>query len=181
MNEQLMGGIITGNEIIRRVMNGQIAITNFDPANVNPNSYNLTLDNHLKLYKEEILDSREENKTIDLEINEDGIMLKPGRIYIGSTVESTFQTDDLVPMLSGRSSYARLGIDIHKTAGFGDVGFHGTWTLEIAVTQPVIIYPNTKICQIYFMPVCGVAGPIYEGKYIGQKGATPSMAFKDEF
>ena len=99
MNEQLMGGIITGNEIIRRVMYGQIAISNFDPANVNPNSYNLTLDNHLKLYKEEILDSREENKTIDLEINEDGIMLKPGRIYIGSTVESTFQTDDLVPML----------------------------------------------------------------------------------
>ena len=102
-------------------MNGQIAISNFDPANVNPNSYNLTLDNHLKLYKEEILDSREENKTIDLEINEDGIMLKPGRIYIGSTVESTFQTDDLVPMLSGRSSYARLGIDIHKTAGFGRI------------------------------------------------------------
>lgn len=174
-----MAGIITGNEILKRVEDGRIRISDFNPDNINPNSYNLTLDNNLKMYATEILDSRDHNGTKDIIIGEDGIILQPGRIYIGSTKESVWQDNDLVPMLSGRSSYARLGIDIHKTAGFGDVGFHGTWTLEIAVTQPVIIYQNTKICQIYFMPVCGEPGPVYSGKYISQQGATPSLAYMD--
>jgi dCTP deaminase len=43
--------------------------------------------------------------------------------------------------LEGKSSTGRLGIDIHATAGKGDVGLR-TLTLEISVKQPVKIYRN---------------------------------------
>jgi deoxycytidine triphosphate deaminase len=55
-----------------------------------------------------------------------------------------------VPMLEGRSSTGRLGLFIHVTAGFGDIGFAGFWTLEIFCVQPVKIYPDVEICQIYY-------------------------------
>ena len=54
-------------------------------------------------------------------------------------------------MLEGRSSIGILGMSIHVTAGFGDIGFEGYWTLEITVEQPLRVYPNVEVCQIYYV------------------------------
>ena len=43
-------------------------------------------------------------------------------------------------MIEGRSSIGRLGLFVHVTAGFGDVGFCGYWTLEMFAVQPVRIF-----------------------------------------
>ena len=80
------------------------------------------------------------NKTKKIIIPEEGLILEPGKLYLGRTVEYT-KTDKFVPMLEGRSSIGRLGLFIHVTAGFGDIGFSGFWTLEIHCIQPVKYTP----------------------------------------
>ena len=123
------------------------------------------------------LDMNSKNETISFEIPEEGYVLQPGVLYIGRTVERTW-TDKFIPMINGRSSGGRLGISVHITAGFGDIGFDGTWTLEITAVEPVRIYPNVEIAQVcYFKPV-GKIGKLYRGRYFGQEHPTASRFYK---
>ena len=101
------------------------------------------------VYEEVVLDMRQVNRVRRLKIPESGLVLNPNQLYLGRTVERT-ETHDLVPMIEGRSSIGRLGLFVHVTAGFGDVGFKGFWTLEMFAVQPVKIYPGVQICQIFY-------------------------------
>ena len=82
-------------------------------------------------------------------------------------------------MLEGRSSIGRLGLFVHITAGFGDVGFKGYWTLEIFCVQPIRVYPNTEICQIFYHSIEGKYKSYEGGKYQANKGIQPSYLYKD--
>jgi dCTP deaminase len=121
---------------------------------------------------------KQENKAESLIIPEEGLILEPGRLYLGRTVEYT-RTEGLVPMLEGRSSIGRLGLFIHITAGFGDVGFSGYWTLEIFCIQPIRIYPGVEVCQIYYHSILGDYEKYKSGKYQNNQGIQPSLLFKD--
>lgn len=123
------------------------------------------------------LDMLSHNRTAEVIIPEKGYVLLPGVLYIGRTVERT-TTDKYIPMINGRSSGGRLGLSIHICAGFGDIGFSGTWTLEITVVEPLIIYPNQEIAQICFYKPYGKVKDLYRGRYIGQTDATPSRFYK---
>ena len=103
--------------------------------------------------------------------------MNPGRLYLGRTVEYT-ETKGYVPMIEGRSSIGRLGMFIHVTAGFGDVGFCGYWTLEISCIQPVRIYPGIEICQIFYHEITGDVIE-YNGKYQNSKDIQQSLIFKE--
>ena len=118
--------ILSGKEIEREIKNGNIKIEPFDRSKINPNSYNLTLSDELVVYENKTLDMKENNPTARLIISKEGLLLQPGRVYLARTIERTF-TDKYVPMLEGRSSVGRLGISVHVTAGFGDIGFNGHW------------------------------------------------------
>ena len=133
--------ILTGNEIKLQREAGNIIISDWDETRLGPNSYNLRLSPELVAYKEAVLDPKQDNRTGRLVIPEEGLVLHPGRLYLAKTVEYT-ETHNLVPMLVGRSSIGRLGIFVHVTAGFGDVGFSGNWTLELTCVQPVRVYPR---------------------------------------
>ena len=138
--------ILSGQEI-KKHMGKEIIIEPFDEKRINPNSYNLSLAGELLVYDNHVLDMKEPNPVSRIIIPEDGLLLEPNRLYLGRTNEYT-STSRYVPMLEGRSSTGRLGLFIHVTAGFGDIGFSGYWTLEIFCVQPVRIYPNVEICQI---------------------------------
>jgi len=170
--------ILSGLEIEKRIKKGDIEITPFDNDLLNPNSYNLRLYNKLMLYKDFPLDMKKPNNTKEVEIPEKGLILKPNTLYLGRTLEHT-ATKNLVPMIQGRSSIGRLGIYIHITAGFGDVGFNGYWTLEIECIHPVKIYPWTKICQIYYHTIEGDYLTYDGGRYQNNKGIQPSLLYKD--
>jgi dCTP deaminase len=170
--------ILSGREIKRAVENGEIIITPFDESKVNPNSVNLTLSNELMFYKEDTLDMKKPNETESLIIPESGILLEPNKLYLGRTNEFT-ATDFYVPMLEGRSSTGRLGLFIHVTAGFGDVGFKGFWTLEMFCIEPIKIYPNVDICQIYYHTIKGAYDLYKSGKYQNNTGIQPSLMYKD--
>ena len=120
---------------------------------------------------------RKDNPTVRLIIPESGYLLQPNQLYLGRTVERT-HTDYYVPILSGRSSTGRLGINVHATAAYGDLGFNGYWTLEIFVIHPIVIYPNVEICQVYFNTVKGDVS-LYEGKYQNNIGIQSSEIWKE--
>lgn len=159
-------------------MGKEIIIEPFDEKRINPNSYNLSLAGELLVYDNHVLDMKEPNPVSRIIIPEDGLLLEPNRLYLGRTNEYT-STSRYVPMLEGRSSTGRLGLFIHVTAGFGDIGFSGYWTLEIFCVQPVRIYPNVEICQIYYHDIDGEYELYKSGKYQNNTGIQPSLMYKD--
>ncbi len=169
--------ILSGREIERHI-GKEIVIEPYDPKNLNPNSYNLTLHNKLLAYDHDILDMKQPNPAHEIIIPEEGLLLEPGKLYLGRTREYT-KTDCFVPMLEGRSSTGRLGLFIHVTAGFGDVGFAGYWTLEIFCIQPIRIYPRAEICQIYYHSILGDYDLYSSRKYQNNTDIQPSMMYLD--
>lgn len=169
--------ILSGKEIKNR-LDKDIIIEPFNENQLNPNSYNLRLHNELLVYDEDVLDMRKPNETRKLIIPEEGLVLQPGKLYLGRTIEYT-KTENCVPMLEGRSSIGRLGLFIHVTAGFGDVGFSGYWTLEIFCVEPIRIYSGVEVCQIYYHTIQGDYDKYSSGKYQHNSGIQPSLLYKD--
>lgn len=169
--------ILSGKEIERN-LGGKIVIDPYTPSQLNPNSYNLRLHDLLLVYENSVLDMRTENASRELRIPPAGLTLEPHRLYLGRTVEFT-ATDGYVPMLEGRSSVGRLGLFVHITAGFGDVGFRGYWTLEMFCVQPITIYAGVQICQVFYHTIEGDYVPYHSGKYQNNRGIQHSMLFKD--
>lgn len=169
--------ILTGDEISKK-LGTDIVIDPFDPARLNPNSYNLTLHDEIMTYEEVVLDMRKPNRVRRLVIPPDGLVLSPNQLYLGRTAERT-ETHNLVPMIEGRSSIGRLGLFVHVTAGFGDVGFCGYWTLEMFAVQPVRIYPHVPICQIFYHTLIGDVTEYQSDKYQHNCDIQPSLLYRE--
>ena len=155
--------ILTDKTIIDEIAYGNIVIEPLIEANIGTNSVDLTLSNTLLMYTDHVLDTRKKNAYAPMIIPEEGMILQPNILYLASTVEYT-ETLRHVPLLHGKSSLARLGLYIHVCAGFGDVGFRGHWTLELAVIQPVKIYPGMKIAQICYHDISEMPYTDYANK-----------------
>jgi len=169
--------ILTGHEIESR-LGGDIVIDPFNKSQLNPNSYNLRLHNELLVYEEIVLDMRRPNRFRRYEIPPEGLVLSPNQLYLARTIERT-ETRNLVPMLEGRSSIGRLGLFVDVTAGFGDVGFCGFWTLEMFAVQPIRIYAGVEICQIFYHTLEGEISEYSGGKYQHNQDIQPSLLFKE--
>jgi dCTP deaminase len=74
----------------------------------------------LTTYNEHILDAKTQPRNY-FEIPRKGLFCIP--IYFIWALPKSTQRRMHVPFLEGKSSTGRLGIDIHATAGKGDVGF----------------------------------------------------------
>ena len=169
--------ILSGHEI-RAQLGKSIIIDPFDESRLNPNSYNLALYHELMIYEEVELDMRRPNRVRRVDIPEEGLVINPGRLYLGRTAERT-ETHNLVPMIEGRSSIGRLGLFVHVTAGFGDVGFRGYWTLEMFAVQPVRVYAGVPICQIFYHDIRGEVTEYESDKYQDNNDIQPSLLFKE--
>jgi len=175
--------ILTKPDILRALDDGSVSITFPDsleplPLVIGPNSIDMHLHCHRKAYTHE-LDAREDNPTEDVYIEDEGFLMQPGRLYLARTIERTY-TPHHVPKIGGRSSTGRLGINIHQTAGFGDVGFDGTWTLELSCVEPVRIYPGMRIAQLWLFTLSSpvVSEDQYQGRYQGQQDPTAYRGHK---
>ena len=187
--------ILAGTRIEEEVQAGRIRIDPFNPKQLNPASYDVTLGSQVKVYrswvdncgedlhkpreqadgrhlfaKDTILDTKAKLETYDFEINpETGWVLKPKIGYLMCTRERIC-TDNYVPVLDGKSSIGRLFIKIHETAGFGDAGFDGQYTLEVTSMHQVRVYPGMRIGQIRFNTMEGT--PVLYSKLGHYKGAS---------
>ena len=155
--------ILSDTKILEHIKAGEIVITPFDPSNMGGNSYDVHLSKHFAQYIDKEIDAKKHNQVRHFEIPEEGFVLHPGELYLGSTLEYT-ESHIHVPFLEGKSSTGRLGIDIHATAGKGDVGFCGYWTLEISTSIPVRIYPGMPIGQLIYYVVEGPVERLYHKK-----------------
>lgn len=175
--------ILTDAKILSFIETKDIVITPFKRECLGSNSYDVHLGSTLAIYEDHVLDSRIHNKIRSFEIPDEGYVLHPGQFYLGVTQEYT-ETHKHVPFLEGKSSVGRLGIDIHATAGKGDVGFCNYWTLEISVKQPVRVYKNMPIGQLIYFEIQGDLLTPYNKKSsakYNQKSPAPmeSMMFKN--
>lgn len=155
--------ILSDSRILEEIQKGTIVIEPFDKRHLGSNSYDVHLGKHLAIYKDKVLDAKKHNEIVHFDIPEEGYVLQPGTLYLGVTQEYT-ETHAHVPFLEGKSSTGRLGIDIHATAGKGDVGFCNTWTLEISCVHPVRIYTGMPIGQLIYFPVDGTVANRYDTK-----------------
>ena len=155
--------ILSDKKILEEMKKGTIVITPFNRKFLGSNSYDVHLGKYLAMYEHEILDAKIHNKVRHFEIPKEGLILVPSKLYLGVTEEYT-ESHAHVPFREGKSSIGRLGIDIHATAGKGDVGFCNTWTLEISVRQPVKVYAGMPIGQLIYFVVDGDVEVLYNRK-----------------
>lgn len=177
--------ILADLAILKAIEEGDILVEPYDRNCLGTNSYDVHLSKYLACYIDDVIDAKKHNQVEHFEIADDGIVLQPGKTYLGSTLEYT-ETRSFVPFLEGKSSVGRLGIDIHATAGKGDVGFCNHWTLEISVSQPVRVYAGMPIGQLIYFKVEGEVEVDYQSKSsakYNQRTPKPmeSMMWKNQF
>ena len=177
--------ILSDSRILEEIEKKTIIIKPYDRERLGTNSYDVHLGKNLAIYKDKMLDAKKHNEIQHFEIPEEGFVLQPNELYLGVTDEYT-ETHAHVPFLEGKSSTGRLGIDIHATAGKGDVGFCGHWTLEISCKIPVKIYAGMPIGQLIYFPVEGEVEISYDTKKNAKYSNQPdkpveSMMWKNKF
>ncbi len=177
--------ILSDTRILEEIEKQTIKIEPYNRSELGSNSYDVHLGKNLAIYVDHVIDAKKHNEIEHFDIPEEGFVLEPGRFYLGVTEEYT-ETHAHVPFLEGKSSTGRLGIDIHATAGKGDVGFCGNWTLEISVKVPVRVYAGMPIGQLIYFPVEGEIEVPYNkkkgAKYSGQPNRpVESMMWKNKF
>lgn len=168
------------NDIYEAVRCGDITIDPFDGEQLNPNSYDVRLGSNFLRYKnqgvkdvKEKSDWKARSQTVS---SEQGIVLEPNELYLSHTKE-VVGSSVYVPQLTGKSSTARVGLSVHVTAGFGDLGYVGQWTLEIVPYETVKVYPGMRIGQVYFLEASDTSVQ-YDGKYKGNDGAESTNIYK---
>lgn len=201
-------GILTGSAIESAVKSGDIRIEPFDAARVNPASYDLTLGPKVAVYRDVVIpdfpapnhnfvpgcnvsprgshcynayiDAARKNEVAEYDMDERGFLLKPGIGYLMHTAERIF-TERYVPIIDGKSSIGRLFAYCHVTAGYGDPGFDGQYTLEVVVVHPLRVYPGMRFCQMRFHTYVGEARSYQQtGSYKGAlaEGPIPSQSYR---
>jgi dCTP deaminase len=200
-------GILTGREIAKQRSEGRINIDPWDDDRINPASYDLSLGGEVKVYKNAVfpetspdlnnltprwcvtsflkqsaLDAAKDNEVHSFQLNEgDGFLIFPGIGYLMHTRERVF-TEHYVPIIDGKSSIGRLFVKVHETAGYGDPGFDGQYTLEVTTMQPIHLYVGMRICQVRFHTVVGEVASYQDHKsnYTGTSalGAVASRAWQ---
>lgn len=155
--------ILSDKRILEEIEKGNILIEPFRQECLGTNSYDVHLGRYLAVYKNRELDARKHNEITEFVIPPEGYVLQPNTLYLGVTEEYT-ETHRHVPFLEGKSSVGRLGIDIHATAGKGDVGYCNTWTLEISCNQPVRVYAGMPVGQLIYFGIEGEISNYYNKK-----------------
>ncbi|OYQ77504.1 deoxycytidine deaminase [Wohlfahrtiimonas chitiniclastica] len=145
--------ILTGSKIKSEHMKGNIEIIPFNAKQCNPNSYNYLLGDTLKEY----VGKDQNNRNIFKEINipMDGIILFPGKMYLGMTYES-IGSKKYAMSLIGRSSLGRYGLFLQISADLGHTTSSHHWTLELYACLPIRVYPKMPIGQVSFWNNHGV-------------------------
>ncbi|WP_326681619.1 dCTP deaminase [Streptomyces sp. NBC_01237] len=166
--------ILSGPEIMRQRAANALTIEPFDERQLNPVSYNYRLGGTLRVHRSQVLDTRAQHGLSEFEIPPDGVVLRPGRIYLGTTAE-VIGSDEFVPWLIGRSSVGRLGMFLQFSAALGNRGSCHRWTLEIKVVQPLRVYTGMTVGQVMFMTARG-APHAYTGFFGHISQALPPAA-----
>jgi dCTP deaminase len=169
--------ILTGSEIHREVLAGRIHIDDFDPQRLEPNSYGFRLAPEIITYSDDVLDVRSPVTARTTVIGDEGMLLQPGRFYLGGTMEGMGSPHYAATLYACRS-VSTLGVWIQFSAPLGHSGALFPWTLEITTAAPVRVYAGMIIGKLAFWAMQGGAVG-YEGRYTGSVSAVASRLSLD--
>lgn len=110
------------------------------------------------------------------------LFMPPGHFVLAHTLETVSIGAYHVAQVNGKSSWGRLGILVHATAGFVDPGFRGQITLELKNLhhdKAVVLPAGAAICQLVFSTLNSPPSRLYgdpglRSHYQNQTGTTPS-------
>lgn len=171
--------ILSGKKIHDEVNLKNIGIEPFDTNLLNPNSYNYRLGDTIYEMIDEVIDPMKKAKYKKIKITDKGYVLKPNKLYLGSTYEK-IGSNKYVTQLIGRSSMGRIGLFLQMTAPLGHVGCYHNWTLELKCVQPLRVYPYMRIGQVTFWVLDGEVTKTYDtGKYNRYKNPGVSLFYRE--
>jgi len=148
--------ILNRNQIVK----ANIFKQKIDDSQLQPASVDLLLSNEFIVYKKRFLKKGRvyattlyKNKKPKCELkyaNDSFFRIKPKQFVLASTKESVKIPNNLVGRVDGKSSFGRIGLFIHVTAGYIDTGFEGNITLELynVSNNDIYLHVNTPICQL---------------------------------
>ena len=152
--------VLSDVDIKNAIENNELGIEPFNPNNLTPNGYDLSID---EIYI----------KKNDEHIKNGVATIPPLTWFAISTKEFVKMGPDIASQLWIRSSYARKGV----MASFGkvDAGFHGTLTISCFNTNdtPLDIPIGDRFCQIVFENLSSSPQELYDkksGNYQNQRG-----------
>jgi dCTP deaminase len=169
--------ILTGNEIKRRILSDDIFISPYSEEFVEPNSYGVHLGGQIIEYSNPVIDAKSAPDVIQHDIPEEGFTLMPDRFYLSHT-EEIIGGRSFASELYANLSTALCGIFIQTSAQLGHSGAIISWTLEIVVSHPVIVYRGMPIGKVCFWKNFGPECQ-YQGRYISSTTVVPSRIAMD--
>jgi dCTP deaminase len=164
-------GVLTKDEIIKKINKGLIKIDPLTMNNIGPGSIDLTLGEQFRFFKDKkkVIVEEDTDYTLLTKPKSGKVTIKPGEFILGVTEENVRLPENVCGFLSGRSRFARLGIIVHATASFIQPGINNKQVLEIynMSDKPLVLKPGLKICQLTLIETVGKA--VYKGIYEKQK------------
>lgn len=115
----------------------------------------------------------------------EAFVLHPGEFALASTLEYIVLPCDIAARLEGRSTWGRLGLEVHATAGFVDPGFAGALTFELynAGKVPLSLFAGVRIGQLCFFELEQPSALPYRektfSKYAQAVGTVGSKYYRD--
>jgi dCTP deaminase len=182
--------LLSDRDILATVRAGGLELDPWDPELVQPSSIDVRLDRYFRVFNNsqythiDPSQQQDELTTLVEPKDDDPFVLHPGEFVLGSTLEVVTLGNELAGRLEGKSSYGRLGLLTHSTAGFIDPGFSGHITLELSnvANLPITLWPGMKIGQLCLFRLSSPAeapygSEKYGSRYQGQRGPTPSRSY----
>jgi dCTP deaminase len=182
---------IKSDQWIRRMAASQRMITPFEPHQIKENAtgpvisygtssygYDVRSANEFKLFTNinaTIVDPKQFDAKTFVDIVSDECIIPPNSFALARTIEYFRIPRDILAIVSGKSTYARMGIVVNVTPL--EPEWEGHITLEFSNTTPLPakIYANEGVAQVLFLgadEACETSYKDRQGKYQGQKGVT---------
>ncbi|MCK4809708.1 MAG: dCTP deaminase [Candidatus Omnitrophica bacterium] len=112
-------------------------------------------------------------KFIEKEFFYESYYLQPKEFVLGQTLEYIVLPDNIMCLLSGKSSLGRRGLEVHATANIIDPGWKGHIVFELTNSgnMPIELIPCMRIARIIFSKVA--PSKEYNGDFEGQVKIIP--------
>jgi dCTP deaminase len=111
---------------------------------------------------------------IELSPDGDGVItMRPGKFYQADLLEYLSLPENVCAHIEGKSSLARIGLQIHVTAPHAHAGWEGRLKLEMINHGPfnLEITPGFEIGQLFFYRIeSPETGAVHRGQFQGQDG-----------
>lgn len=145
-------------DIRNAIKEKRIRISPLQQDQIGPGNVDLTLSDEWYFFKKKYLDTLVDLKKLThKEVYEKkklkSVILLPGEMCLGKTLEKITLAPDIMGKLEGRSRYARMGLSIHITSAVIQPGSSNRQVLEIVnlAPFPVMLHKGMRISQVIFL------------------------------